>query len=42
LKKWIDGEEFDTCALIDYAIDKKAGMIPSDRLLRIYGTLTRQ
>ena len=32
LKKWIDGEEFDTCALIDYAIDKKAGMIPSDRL----------
>ena len=32
LKKWIDGEEFDTCALIDHAIDKKAGMVPSDRL----------
>jgi len=32
LKKWIDGEEFDTCALVDYAIDKKTGMIPSDRL----------
>ena len=32
LKKWIDGEEFDTCALVDHAIDKKAGMIPSDRL----------
>jgi len=32
LKKWIDGEEFDTCALVDHAIDKKAGIIPSDRL----------
>ena len=32
LKKWIDGEEFDTCALIDHVIDKKAGLIPSDRL----------
>jgi len=32
LRQWIEGDEFDYRALIDFAIDKKAGKIPSDRL----------
>lgn len=32
LRKWVEGDEFDYRALLDFAVDKKAGMIPSDRL----------
>ncbi|MBW1840940.1 MAG: VWA domain-containing protein, partial [Deltaproteobacteria bacterium] len=32
LRQWVDGDEFDYRALIDFAVDKKAGWIPSDRL----------
>ncbi len=32
LRKWLEGDEFDYRALLDYAIDKKAGIMPSDRL----------
>ncbi|MGB5158079.1 nitric oxide reductase activation protein NorD [Desulfobacterium sp. N47] len=32
LKRWIEGEEFDICALPEYVIDKKAGLIPTDRI----------
>jgi nitric oxide reductase activation protein len=32
LKPWKEGDAFDYRALIDYAIEKKAGFLPSDRL----------
>ena len=32
LRQWIEGDEFDYRALFDFAMDKKAGLIPSDRL----------
>jgi hypothetical protein len=32
LKPWIEGDAFDYRALIDFAIEKKAGLLPSDRL----------
>ena len=32
LRQWTEGDEFDYRALLDFAIDKKAGIIPSDRL----------
>ena len=32
LRQWIEGDEFDYRALLDFAMDKKAGIIPSDRL----------
>ncbi|MFH2219494.1 MAG: VWA domain-containing protein [Pseudomonadota bacterium] len=32
LRQWVDGDEFDYRALIDFAVEKKAGWIPSDRL----------
>lgn len=32
LRQWMEGDEFDYRALLDFAIDKKAGKIPSDRL----------
>jgi nitric oxide reductase activation protein len=32
LKPWTEGDAFDYRALLDFAIDKKAGWIPSDRL----------
>jgi hypothetical protein len=32
LRQWPEGDAFDYRALIDYAIDKRAGRIPSDRL----------
>ncbi len=32
LRQWVEGDEFDYRALLDFAVDKKAGMIPSDRL----------
>ena len=32
LRQWVEGDEFDYRALLDYAMDKKAGKIPSDRL----------
>ena len=32
LRQWVEGDEFDYRALLDFAIDKKAGRIPSDRL----------
>ncbi len=32
LRQWVEGEEFDYRALLDFAIDKKAGLIPSERL----------
>ncbi len=32
LRRWLEGDDFDYRALIDYVIDRKAGMIPSERL----------
>jgi nitric oxide reductase NorD protein len=32
LRQWVEGDEFDYRALLDFAIDKKAGIMPSDRL----------
>ncbi len=32
LRQWVEGDEFDYRALLDFAMDKKAGRIPSDRL----------
>lgn len=32
LRRWTDGDDFDYRALIDYAVDRKAGIMPSDRL----------
>jgi nitric oxide reductase NorD protein len=32
LKPWVEGDDFDYRALLDFAIDKKAGWLPSDRL----------
>lgn len=32
LRQWIDGDEFDYRALIDYSIDVKSGRTPSERL----------
>ncbi|MCU0614278.1 MAG: hypothetical protein MUD09_04240 [Desulfobacterales bacterium] len=32
LKPWMEGDDFDYRALLDFAIDKKAGWLPSDRL----------
>jgi len=32
LRQWIEGDEFDYRALLDFAIDQKAGLTPSDRL----------
>ena len=32
LRQWVEGDEFDYRALLDFAMDKKAGKIPSDRL----------
>ena len=32
LRQWVEGDEFDYRALLDFAIDKKVGKIPSDRL----------
>jgi hypothetical protein len=32
LRQWIEGDEFDYRALLDFALDKKAGKMPSDRL----------
>jgi len=32
LRQWVEGDAFDYRALLDFAIDKKAGKIPSDRL----------
>ena len=32
LRQWIEGDEFDYRALLDFAMDKRAGITPSDRL----------
>ena len=32
LRQWVEGDAFDYRALLDFALDKKAGKIPSDRL----------
>lgn len=32
LRRWVEGEELDYRALLDFAVDKKAGLIPSERL----------
>lgn len=32
LRQWREGDAFDYRALLDYAVDRKAGLIPSDRL----------
>ncbi len=32
LRKWVEGDEFDYRALLDFALDRKAGIMPSDRL----------
>ncbi len=32
LRQWIEGDQFDYRALLDFAIDRKVGRIPSDRL----------
>jgi hypothetical protein len=32
LRQWVEGDEFDYRALLDYALDRRAGIMPSDRL----------
>lgn len=32
LRQWIEGDEFDYRAMLDFVVDKKAGKIPSERL----------
>ncbi len=32
LRPWVEGDEFDYRALLDFAIDKRAGLLPSQRL----------
>ncbi len=32
LRQWVEGDEFDYRALLDFAMDRKAGKTPSDRL----------
>lgn len=32
LRRWMEGDEFDYRALLDFALDRKAGITPSDRL----------
>jgi len=32
LRRWREGDEFDYRALIDFAVEKRAGILPSDRL----------
>ena len=32
LRQWVEGDEFDYRALLDFAMDKKAGKTPSDKL----------
>jgi nitric oxide reductase activation protein len=32
LRRWVEGDEFDYRALLNVAVDKRAGLIPSDRL----------
>jgi hypothetical protein len=32
LRQWVEGDEFDYRALLDFVMDKKAGITPSDRL----------
>jgi len=32
LRRWVEGDEFDYRAMLDYAIDRKIGLMPSDRL----------
>ena len=32
LRQWVEGDEFDYRALIDYAVDRQAGVTPSERL----------
>jgi nitric oxide reductase NorD protein len=32
LRPWIEGDDFDYRALLDVALDRKAGLLPSDRL----------
>jgi nitric oxide reductase NorD protein len=32
LKPWVEGDDFDYRAMLDFAIDKKAGWLPSDRI----------
>jgi nitric oxide reductase NorD protein len=32
LRQWIEGDDFDYRALIDFALDKRAGIMPCDRL----------
>ena len=32
LRHWVEGDEFDYRALLDFAVDKKIGIMPSDRL----------
>ncbi len=32
LRQWVEGDAFDYRALLDFAVDRRAGIIPSDRL----------
>ena len=32
MRPWEEGDEFDYAALLDFAVEKKAGLMPSDRL----------
>ncbi len=32
LRRWVEGDEFDYRELLDFAIDKKSGILPSDRI----------
>jgi hypothetical protein len=32
LRRWLEGDEFDYRALLDFALDRRAGLMPSERL----------
>ena len=32
MRQWVEGDQFDYRALLDFALDRKAGIMPSDRL----------
>ncbi|MBI9084722.1 MAG: hypothetical protein JEZ11_14090 [Desulfobacterales bacterium] len=32
LRQWVEGDDFDYRALLDFAMDRRAGLMPSDRL----------
>jgi nitric oxide reductase NorD protein len=32
MRQWVEGDDFDYRAMLDFAVDRKAGLLPSDRL----------